>query len=349
MYVNFYFNIILYLLKNPKTEIQLYILAYNPKTNQACSEGSIILYFPEKYRKRIRCLLFQTREVLICEFEKQPDEKSVYLFVSDYTTRFSKFKSISFVQDGFDFFISYNIAVFRIANQIWLFNSEWKKLFRSFFLKLSGGDEDFLEYEKKIVFSGVKNTLGISFFEEAHFKLKNRMEGKKYVLFIPTEHYPFEAEYKVISFDRNLVPFFKTAVFKPTYLKYLKYSERRLFNQLHAYCQKNGYEIITKFRRKINLQLSRNMINKSTHVFYDEQDCPSTLLSLISISTLGVLFYKSTVVYEMTRLSLPVVTVNWKREILIDDILDVNRELDIYNKGQNKLMNPGQFLTHFKT
>ncbi len=348
MYVNFYFNIILYLLKNPETEIQLYMLGYNPKTNESYSPDSIILYFPSKYRTRIRCMLFQTKEELICELEKQPGEKSLYLFASDYKTSFPRYRSISFVQDGFDFFLSFDLNVLRIANKIWLFNSEWQKMFRSFFVKLSGSEENLLDYEKKIVYSGVKNTLGISFFNEAHFRFQNRMEAKKYVLFIPTEHYPFEAEYKVISYDRNMLSFLKTAVLKPIYLKYLQYSERRLFNKLHAYCQKNEYEIITKFRRKRNVRLSKNMINKSAHVFYDEHDCPSTLLSLISLSSFGVLFYKSTIIYEMTRLSLPVVTVGWKRELLIDDILDVNRDLDIYNKGQNELMNPGQFLTYFK-
>lgn len=349
MYVNFYFNIILYLLKNEKVEIQLYMLAYNPKTNEAYSPDSIILYFPSEYRDRIQCLLFQTKEELIYELEKNPNKKSVYLFVSDYRTTFPVFKSLSFVQDGFDFFLFYDLKILQIANHIWLFNSEWKKLFTSFFLKVSGGSDNILEYEKKIRFFGVKNTLGISFFNKEHFRLQNGLNAKKYVLFIPTEHYPFETDYKVISFDRNIIGFLKTAILKPTYLRYLKYSERRLFNKLHSYCQKNGYEIITKFRRKINVRLSKNMIKKSAHVFYDEHDCPATLLSLISISTFGVLFYKSTVVYEMTRLSLPVVTVNWKREMLIDDILDVNCDLDIYNKGQNKLMNPGQFLTYFKT
>jgi hypothetical protein len=346
LYFNFYFNLVLYLIKT-ECKVELHVLEYAAKSKEYLSLDECKAFYAREIAEKIDIFLYRDEAELLSAVCPDSEKKQLYLFPADKHSGYNDFKGkVCFMQNDIDF-LKNDISVFKNANRIFMYNEEWQDLAVNHFVKEGASEHDIWKFKQKVVFMGLKNTLGAFHLDNKKFKEKHGLTAhKKIVLFIPTEHYPYENEYKVISYDRNFWKFVKTIFVRPALARYLRFTEKRLFNQLHRYCERNGYAIVIKFRRKSNLQLSKTMINKSVHVFYDEFECPSTLLSLISISSFSVVFYKSMIINELRRFCVPTVTVSWKRELYVDDIL--GSDSDNLFQNNNKLVDPQQFLTHFK-
>jgi hypothetical protein len=347
LYFNFYFNLVHYLIKTD-CKVELHVLDYTAKSKEYLSLHECKAFFTKEIAEKIDIVLYRNEAELLSSVCSDSEKKQLYLFPADKHSRYNDFKGkVCFMQNDIDF-LKNDIAVFKEASRIFMYNEEWLNLAVNHFEKEGASEQDILDFKQKLVFMGLKNTLGALYLDNKQFKSKHGLTAhKKTVLFIPTEHYPYEDEYKVISYDRNFLQFVKTIFIRPALVRHLRFTEKRLFNKLYKYCEKNGYSIVIKFRRKSNLQLSKTMINKSAHVLYDEFECPSTLLSLMSISSFAVVFYKSMIINELRRFCVPTVTLSWKSELYVDDILGSDSN-NLFQKNNNKLVDPQQFLTHFK-
>lgn len=342
-YINYYFNIIHFLIKKNTNKISLLFLKYDKKNEDELTKKDLKKFFPNHLLEKIKFRLFEEKQDIIKFLSLKNNSGNLYVFPSDFKTVFSKFNEINFVQNDIDFLKS-PFNELKIANNIYLFNREWKEILIKRFRKKSVSNENINNFSKKIIFNGVKNTLGLISLNKHKLNIDST---KKYILFIPTEHYVYEKEFKVISYDRNLLGFLKTIIFNPLLFRYIRYNERKLFKHLVSYAKKNEFEIIVKFRRKKGLKLSNIMLKESSHVFYEDSALPANLLTIVRHCEFAVLFYKSMIISELNRLSLKTYTVLFKEDKITDELLQ-DQKIKLFVKNKNRIITPQIFLKLFR-
>lgn len=164
----------------------------------------------------------------------------------------------------------------------------------------------------------------------------NIPKDKQVVLFLPFDYSPVENQFYtkyIFGMENRIISFLLSCIFfKPYYCDHIikGYNDRNILKSIRQFCDNNNAFLLVKAKKDIPIK--SYLYDAADKVIYDESYYPSSILKALSISSLCINFF-STTVTEAIPLNVPNVCILPRN----DDIYTSMSMKFIYNNMFNKL------------